>query len=165
MKKQIFILNGMARCGKDTFAELLNEIYPTVKYSSIDRVKQIALECGWDGGKTDKDRKFLSDLKRLLIDYNDLPFLDVDKRITEFLNDESNVIMLIDIREPEEIKRAKDTYGAKTILVENRNIPFIDTNMSDASVFEYEYDHIVPNNGSLEDLRAYVRRFAEQYLK
>ena len=42
INKQIFITNGMARCGKDTFAKYLNEIIPTLKYSSIDKVKEIA---------------------------------------------------------------------------------------------------------------------------
>ena len=59
MRKQIYITNGMARCGKDTFATFLNEYIPTLKYSSIDKVKTIAKLCGWDGGKTEKDRKFL----------------------------------------------------------------------------------------------------------
>ena len=54
MTKQIFITNGMARCGKDTFAKFLNDIVPTLKYSSIDKVKDIARLCGWDGGKTEK---------------------------------------------------------------------------------------------------------------
>lgn len=48
MNKRIFITNGMARCGKDTFAKFLNEITPTMKYSSIDKVKDIARLCGWE---------------------------------------------------------------------------------------------------------------------
>ena len=31
----------MARSGKDTFAEYLNDFVPTLKYSSIDKVKDI----------------------------------------------------------------------------------------------------------------------------
>ena len=42
MEKHIYITNGVARCGKDTFAKLLNEFVPTIKYSSIDKVKDIA---------------------------------------------------------------------------------------------------------------------------
>jgi hypothetical protein len=93
MEKQIYILNGMGGCGKDTFASFLSEVCGVFKYSSIDRVKQIAYECGWDGGKTEKDRKFLSDLKCLLTDYNDLPFNDVRNRIEEFMFDEDKFVM------------------------------------------------------------------------
>ena len=46
MNNQIYITNGMARCGKDTFAQILDEIVPTLKYSSIDKVKSIAKQCG-----------------------------------------------------------------------------------------------------------------------
>ena len=74
----------MARCGKDTFAKFLNDIVPTLKYSSIDKVKDIAKLCGWDGGKTEKDRKFLSDLKVLLEEYNNLPMIDVCREVQAF---------------------------------------------------------------------------------
>ena len=49
MQKKIFITNGMARCGKDTFAEILNRYVPTLKVSSIDQVKQIAETWSIDG--------------------------------------------------------------------------------------------------------------------
>jgi len=51
MNKYIFVTNGMARSGKDTFAALMNEFIPTKKYSSIDYIKEIAKLCGWDGQK------------------------------------------------------------------------------------------------------------------
>ena len=58
--KKIYIVNGKPRSGKDTFAELLGKHCRVFKYSSVDKVKQIAAKCGWDGGKTDKDRRFRS---------------------------------------------------------------------------------------------------------
>ena len=46
MHKYIFVTNGMARSGKDTFAALMNEFVPTKKYSSIDYIKEIVW-LGW----------------------------------------------------------------------------------------------------------------------
>lgn len=162
MKKQIFIVNGMGGCGKDTFANFLSEFHKVFKYSSIDRVKQIANECGWAGTKTEKDRKFLSDLKCLLTEYNDLPFTDVGNRVTDFLFYEDATVMLIDIREPREIDKVKNAYGAKTILIKNDRVPFISSNMADAGVYNYDYDYTIENNGTLEEFRETVRVFAEQ---
>lgn len=162
MKKQIYILNGMGGCGKDTFAELLGEVCTVSKYSSVDRVKQIAYECGWNGGKTEKDRKFLSDLKCLLSDYNDLPYDDVTKRTLDFMCDEEANVMLIDIREPADIRRAADAYNAKTILIKNDRVPFISTNMADANVYNYAYDFVIENNGTIEEYREKVRKFAKE---
>jgi hypothetical protein len=162
MEKQIYILNGMGGCGKDTFASFLSEVCGVFKYSSIDRVKQIAYECGWDGGKTEKDRKFLSDLKCLLTDYNDLPFNDVRNRIEEFMFDEDKFVMLIDIREPAEIAKAAAVFNAKTILIKNDNIPFISSNMADAGVYNYDYDFVIENNGTLEEFREVTHKFAKE---
>ena len=96
MTKQIYITNGMARCGKDTFAKFLNDIVPTLKYSSIDKVKDIAKLCGWDGGKTEKDRKFLSDLKLLTTEYSNMAFEAIKSKVNEFLEDfNASLISLI----------------------------------------------------------------------
>lgn len=162
MNKQIFITNGMARCGKDTFARFLNHIVPTMKYSSIDKVKEIATLCGWDGGKTEKDRKFLSDLKTLTSEYSNMSFESVSKKVNCFLADSEHTIMLIDIREPNEIEKAKKFFGAKTILIENTRVEFINSNDADANVYNYTYDYIVQNNGTFEDFIENIHQFAKE---
>ena len=159
MTKRIFITNGMARCGKDTFAAYLNEIIPTTKYSSIDKVKEIAKTCGWDGGKTERDRKFLSDLKVLTTNYSNMPFEAIRDRVNEFLRNEYYSILLVDIREPKEIEKAKLAFNAKTILIRNNRVKFIESNMADANVFNYTYDYVVENNGSLEEFKENVEKF------
>ena len=155
----------MGGCGKDTFAKVLNEFIPTKKYSSIDVIKDIAKMCGWTGGKTEKDRKFLSDLKKLVSDYSDLPFLAVSTQVEWFKFSHTYEVLLIDIREPENIKRAVEAFGARTILIDNTRTPYIASNDSDSRVFDYDYDIVILNNGSLEELRESVRIFVELHLK
>ena len=161
MVKRIFITNGMAGCGKDTFAQIMDEYIPTMKYSSIDLVKSIALMCGWNGSKTERDRKFLSDLKVLTTEYSDLAFNDIKIKVNEFLNDEFYNILLIDIREPKEIARAKKEFGASTILIVNDRITKITSNMADANVFNYKYDYVIHNDRTLEDFRQEIKKFLE----
>lgn len=166
MNKHIFILNGMGGCGKDTFAEFLDEFIPTSHRSSVTRVKQIARVCGWRGGKTEKDRKFLSDLKLLLTEYNDLPFREMRCQVDLFRNLDTAVqVLLIDIREPAEIERAKKAFGAKTILIKNDRVPHIKSNMADNGVFDYDYDIVIENNGTLDEFRETVKKFAEEWVK
>lgn len=164
MKKHIFIVNGSGGCGKDTFASLLGEIVPVYKYSSIDKVKKIASLCGWAGGKEEKDRKFLSDLKLLTTGYNDMPFEDVKESVLKFSRSKCHKVMLIDIREPAEIERAKQAFNARTILIKSDRVPVITSNMADANVFDYEYDFVIDNSGTIEDLREKVIKFASEEL-
>lgn len=163
--KKIFITNGMARCGKDTFAKFLNELIPTMKYSSIDKVKDIAYLCGWEGGKTERDRKFLSDLKLLTTEYSDMPFKKIKEMVNKFNNDKDHSIMLIDIREPDEIERAKSVFKAKTILIENNRVKHISSNMADANVFSYKYDYVIQNNGTLEEFKENIEKFYRSILE
>lgn len=163
MKSRVYITNGMGGCGKDTFAEFMRQMVPgVIKISSIDRVKTIAKQCGWDGGKTEKDRKFLSDLKTLLSKYNDHPYQYLRSWVNMTQKDDFSFrVLIIDIREPEEIERAKKEFGAKTILIWNKRVPHISSNPADDGVYKYTYDIVIENNGTLEDFKEATRRFAE----
>lgn len=151
MSKHIFIVNGKPRAGKDTFADILGKITKVKKYSSIDKVKWIAKLCGWSGGKTEVDRRFLSDLKVLTSQYSDMAFKDIEREVKDFIKDTRHEILLIDIREPEEIERACKFFGAKSIFIENENVEAVNSNMADANVRNYKYDYYIINNGTIDE--------------
>ena len=163
--KKIFIVNGKPRAGKDTFAELLGKYCRVFKYSSVDKVKQIAAKCGWDGSKMDKDRKFLAELKRITTEYNDMSYDDVAEKVAYFLKTDFFDVMLIDIREPEEIERAIEGFGAEAIFIESKHAQTVITNQADKNVENFEYDHIVKNNGSLLDFQLNVKDFYENNIR
>lgn len=160
MHKYIFIVNGLPRCGKDTFAKILGGMIPTYKCSSVDKIKEIARVCGWGNDKSEKGRKFLSDLKAITTEYNDLAFNELKREVTDFKSARvSQRIMLIDIREPEEIDRAVKEFGAKSILIENDRCKHITSNNSDARVFDYVYDYTIDNSGTLDDFKRNIAVF------
>ena len=163
--KKIFIVNGKPRAGKDTFAELLGKYCRVFKYSSVYKVKQIAAKCGWDGSKMDKDRKFLAELKRITTEYNDMSYDDVAEKVAYFLKTDFFDVMLIDIREPEEIERAIEGFGAEAIFIESKHAQTVITNQADKNVENFEYDHIVKNNGSLLDFQLNVKDFYEKNIR
>ena len=150
--KQIVIINGSGGVGKDTFVDLVDSIMRSKRISSVDKVKEAASLLGWDGRKEEKDRKFLSDVKLLSVSYSDHPYQYMSTSIEEFLNDKKHCILFLMIREPEEIAKVRDAFGAITLLIKNTNIPSINSNMADANVGAFVYDYIVDNSGSLEDL-------------
>lgn len=165
MNKQIFILNGAAGVGKDTFAGLLNEHIPTKHISSITPVKQAAQALGWNGEKTDEARKFLCELKKFVNSQGDYIWGYLDKQVEEFKEDGKTRVLLIDIREPEEIEKAVERYGAKTILIGDfgtRTQVVSVSNSADENVLKYSYDYVIPNVGSLDTFKLVVGDFAKK---
>lgn len=161
-EKSIFIINGMGGVGKDTFVNLIGKLVETAHISAITPIKHIAKQVGWDGGKTDKDRKFLADLKRLTIDYNDFPTKYLSEQINAFLTSVNGpTALFIDIREPEEIDKIKNKFKVKTVLVTNKNVTPVTTNDADNSVFDYHYNYEIANNGTLDDLAKTAKSFAK----
>lgn len=172
LNKQIFIINGSGGVGKDTFVELvsielndrLKRFHTVVNFSSVDRVKEIAREIGWDGRKTEKNRKFLSDLKTLCSSYYDMPFQSMKNKMKEFMKSEDGQVLFLHIREPKEIKRAVDEFMAKSVLVIRDSVTCILSNESDKNVYDYKYDFVIDNNGTIEELREKAKQFINDIL-
>ncbi len=172
MDKQIFIINGSGGVGKDTFVELVStELNDTLKkfhtvenFSSVDKVKEIAIEIGWDGKKREKDRKFLSDLKNLSSNYCDMPFQSMKNKVNEFIKNDENKFLFLHIREPEEIIRAVKEFDAKTILVVRDTVKYITSNMADKNVFNYDYDYVIQNNGTITDLKQKAKELIDEVI-
>lgn len=131
----------------------------------MDKVKKIAEEIGWDSkSKTEKDRKFLSDLKLLCTEYNDMPFNSMCEVVEEFNKKRYQRMLFLHIREPEEIDRAKKYFNAKTILVKRDSIKHITSNMADENVFNYNYDIVINNNGTKKELENKVINFIDDFI-
>lgn len=163
MNKQIFILNGTAGVGKDTFADLLNQYIPTKHISSITPVKQAAQALGWDGSKTDTARSFLCELKKFVNSQGEYIWEYLDKQVEEFKSDNETRILLIDIREPDEIRKAVERYGAKTILIRGHFLStVIASNSADKNVNQYKYDHTFFNVGTIDNFSEIVKDFANR---
>lgn len=159
--KKIFITNGSATNGKDTFAKMMGDYISTYKYSSIDLVKDMLEFAGIPKEpKTEEKRLLYSDTKDRLTKYDDIPFKDITSIVADFKNNKiESEVLLIDIREPEEIARAVKTFGAETILVRNPNAIKIESNHADRDVENYEYDYIIENDGTLEQLEMVAKLF------
>lgn len=157
--KKVVIINGSGGVGKDTFVDYVENVVPVLKVSSVDLVKEAAKTLGWDGGKSEKDRKFLSDLKILAGEYSDHSFDYMTYMHNLIFADMLSGILFLFIREPEEIERAKKEFNAITVLVTNSNVESINSNTADANVSNFEYDYVINNDSSLEELRWKANRF------
>ena len=153
MKKAVLVINGAGGVGKDTLCDLAAKRFKVYNTSTIIPIKEIAALCGWDGTKDDKSRKFLSDLKRISVEYNDYPTTWAVERYKEFLSSD-NDIMFLHIREPEEIaKFVHATNGeAKTLLIRggDRMTKTNYGNAADDFVEKYNYDYYYVNEKSLD---------------
>ena len=152
MKKAVIVINGRGGVGKDTLCDMAAKSFKVENVSSITPIKEIAALCGWDGSKDDKSRKFLADLKKLSVDYNDYPTVWATERYKEFLLSDKDV-MFVHIREPEEIaKFVSSTDGvAKTLLIRGgeRMKRGAYGNAADDGVENYNYDYYFDNDGTL----------------
>jgi hypothetical protein len=189
--KKVIIINGSGGVGKDAFAKRVieetlklskrivpveNEDYcvdPEVFYridniitnniSTIDCVKNIAKMFNWNGEKSEKDRKMLSDLKDLMTVYNDYPFKRITAQITDWLRYDKtrpndmydHSFLFVHCREPKEIERIKNQFpnDTFTLLVQNPKVAKVTGNHADKEVENYNYDFTVVNDSDLRALR------------
>lgn len=165
MDKIVIIINGNGGVGKDTLCEYAGEKYKVSNISAITPIKNIASQYGWKGEKNQESRKFLADLKRVFIEYNNLPFLYLKEEYEKFLHDDAQ-ILFVHIREGEEIDKFKRCVGIPciTLLIRRNHLQENWGNDSDDNVEKYEYDYIYENNKSLSDARYDFVSFLQEIL-
>lgn len=151
--KLVVIINGKGGSGKDTMVEQALKEISGINVSSITPIKEIATMGGYAGTKEDKDRKFLSDLKALFTEYNELPCRYLMGEYKKFLASGDKEVCFMHIREPEEIKKMVALLNGEcvTILVKGRVDEKSFGNKSDDDVENYPYDHIFYNTKSIEE--------------
>lgn len=168
MEKIAIVINGAGGVGKDTLCDLAAKHFKVKNISSITPIKEIAAMCGWRGEKDNKARRFLSDLKKLCIDYNDFPTSWAKAEYEKFLASEDE-ILFIHIREASEIRKFVDATGgvAKTLLIRGGDRMKRESygNVSDDLVEEYQYDHYFMNDKTLERAEVDFAEFLSSVLK
>lgn len=182
-EKICIVTNGSGGCGKDEITRMIQDYgFNVYKASAICKVKDIAAMCGAEpdvnGNKSEALRKFWSDLKLMTVAYNDMPMNDLRIIYENFINntlspsandkysgltsDYPNAdILVIDVREPEEIQKAVNEFNAITVLITRPDIKQITSNVSDASVRDFTYDYEIINDGTLDELRNKVHTFID----
>lgn len=164
-KSKVVVINGNAGAGKDEFVkcceELIGKDY-VFNYSTIDTVKFIATMLGWDGNKDEHGRQCLHDLKEYIVNHFNYPFCEIDD-FFKFEPMGNYDIIFVHSREPEEIKKIVEKYNAITLLIRRDGIT-IPNNPADMNVEMYDYDYIINNNGTREDLKEKAWDFLEYIL-
>ena len=172
---KVVIINGAPRSGKDTFVNLCKEKLGSFCYnfSTVDFVKEIAKQCGWDGEKTPNNRKFLSDLKDLLTDWNDVPYRNMTQELAkiylmaeQYNLDHDKFVVFIHCREPEEIARFVKDYNATSLIIRRPEVEdAIQSNHADRRVFDYDYKVTIFNDDTIDRLKLSADFFLENLLK
>lgn len=160
-------LSGYARSGKDTAAELLCLNYAFKRHSFADpmrdaiyklnplvdgtiRIADLVDEHGWDVAKSkDEARRLLqvfgTEVGREMFGQNfwiDQAFKQIDPA--------ANVV-IADVRFPNEADAIKQR-GGHVIRINRHNLSAINSHKSEHAMDNYMFDHVIYNDGTLDDL-------------
>ena len=160
---RIFIVNGPPRAGKDTLILFMKTILDMHKikhmeYSSIEPVKEGLLRMGVDTRqKTEADRRLLSVVGDALQEHSDYRTRLSGYMFEEFYDTTLNGVFFLHIREPDLIKKIisdpdNKKYQFITVLLDSPRAEKVTSNISDADVYNMEYDFQFNNNGTLGQL-------------
>ena len=165
------IVNGLSTVGKDTFIDFVNEEsnknISVDNVSSIDPFRKMPYDFGWSGNKDESYRKCLSLLKEASTHINNFPTKYLVEMRERFIrrSECSDKVIFYHIREPNEIDELRALLPrAKVVLVrgsESSEASMIDI---DRVVFNYIYDVVVLNTGTLDELRESAQTFLEELL-
>lgn len=104
-------------------------------------------------------------------EWRDLPVMDVKGKLNAFSqiskwNGETEVVAFVHCREPGEIARLVEELNATSLLIRRESAESVkQINDADNNVLNYDYNYIVQNEGTLDDLRESARVFLTEYLE
>ena len=187
-RTKVVIINGKPQSGKDTFCKYAqgycddDESANTLIISSVDPLKEMLTQLGWDGTKTDKIRDMLMDMKQLWIQNQEGPTMFLFNNILEFhkaCTGEDNIVF-VHIREPEEIKKLVNALtGFESMGIDVISLLVIrkggedtpnqpaETRRSDdeALINSYKYDVTINNDEDLIKLQELAAEFVDKLLE
>lgn len=163
---KIIILSGKAQSGKNECADIIKEYYEkiglkTVVISYASYLKMYAKEVlGWDGNESTKPRDFLQQVGVELIKNKINPNMLID-RVTDDIRVYSyffDIIVISDARFVDEISVIKDNFSNVSVihvLGKSNDLTFEQQSHSTETGLDgyNDYDFIVNNDGSKEELR------------
>ena len=90
--------------------------------------------------------------------------LSFENELLSYNINPKKAFIFCDIREPHEIQRMKDDFNAITLLVRrDAAVSAPTSNHADANVLNYNYDYVVNNNGTYEELRIEASKFINKF--
>lgn len=145
----VILISGKARAGKTTVAKIIQQKYGGEIIPFAKHLKAQAVGLGWSGEKDDKGRTLLQKLGDIVKEYHGLPYY------SEVVLESANEVTIIDDwRYPYE----KDVFGKDviTIRVERKHENGLSLEQklheSETSLDNYEFDYVIDNNGTLDEL-------------
>lgn len=162
---KIILIGGKARVGKDTMADYLVE-----NLDNKDKICRVQVSqyikyyaqkyFGWDGREETKPRELLQELGTEVIRNKIDPNFHIDRLVQDIkvLSYFYDTFIVSDIRFPVEIEKVKENYeDVVTIKVIRDNEILTDKEQAHATETALDnyndFDFIVDNNGSLEELK------------
>lgn len=175
----IFVITGKAQSGKDTTSDIIKEYlekknYKVAKIAYAKYIKMYAMDYfGWDGKEESKPRDLLQMLGTDIRNKLNKPnfFIDRMKEDIEILSNYYNVFIISDARTDKEILMPKNSFDKVMSIKLIRNIDnglnleqkknFTETALDNFN----DYDHIIDNNGTIDELSNKVLNIVDNFLK
>lgn len=168
---KIIILSGKARSGKNVVSELLEEklIEKEKNATSISYAFYLKIYAKkiikWDLSEDTKPRSFLQSIGDLVKDIDNNFLIRRLLEDIEVYNNYYDTLIITDARFKNEIEEIKKRYDTVVINVFRNNSDLTETQKShntETSLDDYnEYDYVIDNNGTLEELKEKIDRIVE----
>lgn len=175
-RKVLVIVNGYPRSGKDTFVGFAIDHFTTLGWrasavSTIDQVKKITRDLGIiDEPKTPEKRALWADIKAAFERYDRFLTRRLLCEHMKFMRTMQDAtaraqILFIHVREPDAIEfigSIREEFEFQTAFVDRPDAERVTSNASDINVEDFPYSWTISNTGSLHQLQAAARDFADK---
>lgn len=161
------VINGPSGSGKDSFVELVHVVadYNVINISSVDPLRSIPKQWGWNGEKDLNYRKALIALKEAATYIDNYPLRYMLEKRQRIKESSIKAVIFYHIREPHNIEEFIEAIDDDVKVLLIRRFPMDEQTPDYNQVNEYKhYDYVITNvTDDYESLRTSAITFAKQW--
>jgi hypothetical protein len=166
---RVVVLDGVPE-SRHTFKQICRDKlqslqYMTVNFSYLDLAKDFASRCGWQDRHTPEDEKFIEDIQRALIVWNDAVLKDLIVDVDAYHYTGMPTVVFIDVLDFTEVDKVKKAFNATTAIVRRpqKEIDHYGTSY-DRARSSVKWDYIIWHDGDRLQLSEEVDNFIVELL-
>jgi hypothetical protein len=170
----VVIVNGYPRSGKDTGIAMMQEILrnngiKSLHLSSVDCVREMLNNAGISvRRKTEADRKLIAVVASAVEEHSQYRTNVCASQIRRFAHmcGTPTCVIFLQIRElnvMENLKKHLPDAEFTSLGFRSNRAEIITSNEADAGVKYITFDHLIANDGTLDELRETCRRFVKRF--
>lgn len=161
---RVVVLSGVSE-SRQAFKQICGSKLQSLRHAAVclsynDLAKDVASKCGWRDTHTPEDDRFIADIQRALIAWDDAVLKDIVTEVDAYHYTGIPIVVFIDVEDTVEVAKVKTAFNASTVIIRRpqSELDLYNTSTDPAQCVN-NWDYTIWHDGDRAQLTEEVAKF------